>query len=96
MDDRFFLTDGDRAFNWRRMPELQAVFALLNRDGEEVRVVGGAVRNSLLGAPVSDIDCATTAHPGTVVKWAAEAGVQAIPTGIEHGTVTLVIEGAVV
>nr|WP_321456154.1 CCA tRNA nucleotidyltransferase [uncultured Cohaesibacter sp.] len=83
----------DAAFEWRNDPALQTVFSLINRDGEEVRVVGGAVRNSLLGAAVSDIDCATTAEPSKVMAWASEAGIKAIPTGIEHGTVTLVVEG---
>ena len=83
----------DPAFGWRNDPSLQTVFSLVNRDGEEVRVVGGAVRNSLLGAKVSDIDCATTAEPHTIMRWAQEAGIKAIPTGIDHGTVTLVIDG---
>ena len=81
------------AFQWRHDPALQRLFSLVNRDGEEVRVVGGAVRNSLLGAKVSDIDCATTAEPDKIMAWAQEAGIKAIPTGIDHGTVTLVIDG---
>ena len=91
--DHSCVVDADGAFQWRLDPELQKLFALMNRDGEEVRVVGGAVRNSLLGAPVSDIDCATTAKPDKVMAWAKEAGIKAVPTGIDHGTVTLVIEG---
>nr|WP_320141282.1 CCA tRNA nucleotidyltransferase [uncultured Cohaesibacter sp.] len=81
------------AFQWRHDPALQRLFSLVNRDGEEVRVVGGAVRNSLLGAKVSEIDCATTAEPDKIMAWAQEAGIKAIPTGIDHGTVTLVIDG---
>ena len=72
---------------------LQTVFALLNADGEEARAVGGAVRNALLGEPVADIDIATTALPQLVVARAKAAGVRAIPTGIEHGTVTLLVDG---
>ena len=61
--------------------------------GEEVRVVGGAVRNALMGVPVVDIDFATTATPDQIVTAAAAAGLKAVPTGIEHGTVTLVVDG---
>lgn len=75
-------------------PGVRQVLALLNRDGEEARIVGGAVRNALMGIPVSDIDIATTALPDVVLARAKTAGVHAVPTGYEHGTVTLVIEGA--
>ncbi|HKD26711.1 MAG TPA: CCA tRNA nucleotidyltransferase, partial [Xanthobacteraceae bacterium] len=63
-------------------------------DGEEARVVGGAVRNALLGQPHGDIDIATTALPEDVVRRAQAAGLKAVPTGIDHGTVTLVVDGA--
>lgn len=69
------------------------VLALLNGGGEEARVVGGAVRNALLQLPIGDVDIATTALPDEVVRRAKAAGVKAVPTGIEHGTVTLVLEG---
>ncbi|APO75546.1 poly(A) polymerase domain-containing protein [Rhizobium etli 8C-3] len=78
---------------WFKDPRLQRVFRLLNADGGEGRVVGGAVRNSLMGLPVSDIDIATTLTPDAVMERAKASGCKAIPTGIEHGTVTLVIEG---
>ncbi|WP_086994243.1 CCA tRNA nucleotidyltransferase [Rhizobium sullae] len=78
---------------WFQDLRLQRVFALLNADGGEGRVVGGAVRNSLMGIPVSDIDVATTLTPDTVTQRAKADGIKAIPTGVEHGTVTLVIEG---
>lgn len=74
-------------------PRLQKIFALLNADGEEARAVGGAVRNVLLGEAVADVDIATTALPQDVVARAQAAGVRSIPTGIEHGTVTLLVEG---
>ncbi len=67
------------------------VLALLNGDGEEARVVGGAVRNALLQLPIGDIDIATTALPDEVVRRAKLAGIKSVPTGIEHGTVTLVV-----
>ena len=69
------------------------VLALLNADDEEARVTGGAVRNALLGLPVSDIDIATTAVPDEVMRRAHAAGIKCVPTGIAYGTVTLVIEG---
>ena len=72
------------------MPRLLDV---LDRDGEEARVVGGAVRNALLGEPVVDIDVATTAVPDEVMRRAAAAGFKPVPTGIDHGTVTVVVDG---
>ncbi|MBV8918854.1 CCA tRNA nucleotidyltransferase [Bradyrhizobium sp.] len=69
------------------------VLALLNDGGEEARVVGGAVRNALLKIPIGDIDIATTALPDEVMRRAKEAGIKCVPTGIDHGTVTLVVDG---
>jgi len=69
------------------------VLALLNTDGGEARVVGGAVRNALMKLPVADIDIATTVRPEEVIRRAKAAGIKSVPTGIDHGTVTLVIEG---
>lgn len=68
------------------------VLALLNADGEEARVVGGAVRNALLGLQPGDIDIATTARPEEVMRRARAAGIKSVPTGVDHGTVTLVID----
>ena len=79
---------------WFSDPALTRVLALLNSDGGEARVAGGAVRNSLMGLPVADVDIATTLRPEIVVERAKAAGIKAVPTGIEHGTVTLVIDGA--
>jgi tRNA nucleotidyltransferase/poly(A) polymerase len=69
------------------------VLALLNADDEEARVVGGAVRNALMGLPIGDIDIATTAVPDEVVRRAKAAGIRTIPTGLDHGTVTLLVDG---
>jgi poly(A) polymerase len=74
-------------------PEVAKALALLDSDGEEARLVGGAVRNSLLDLPLGDIDIATTALPRAVMKRARKAGIRALPTGVEHGTVTLLVEG---
>jgi poly(A) polymerase len=78
---------------WLREPPLSDLLAMLNRDGEEARVVGGAVRNALLDLPHGDIDVATTAQPREVVRRAQAAGFKPVPTGIEHGTITVVIGG---
>src|ERR1700684_308935 len=83
LDDAPWLTSGPTA----------RVLALLNSDGEEARVVGGAVRNALLKIPIGDIDIATTAVPVEVIRRAKAAGIKSVPTGIEHGTVTLVVDG---
>jgi poly(A) polymerase len=77
---------------WFNSGPAARVLGLLNRDGEEARVVGGAVRNTLLNIPVGDIDIATTASPDKVMDRARAAGVKSVPTGIEHGTVTLVVD----
>lgn len=69
------------------------VLQLLNANGEEARVVGGAVRNALLGLSPGDIDIATTALPEEVMRRAKSAGIKSVPTGVDHGTVTLVIDG---
>lgn len=76
---------------WLASGSLPQLLAVLDRDGEEARVVGGAVRNGLLGIPVLEVDVATTAVPDEVVKRVTAAGFKAVPTGIEHGTVTVVI-----
>jgi poly(A) polymerase len=77
---------------WLKDGEVARLLALLDRDGEEARVVGGAVRNALLGFPVAEIDVATTALPDEVMRRVAAAGGKAIPTGIEHGTVTAILD----
>lgn len=67
------------------------LLAILNQDGEEARIAGGAVRNALMQESISDVDIATTCLPQEVMKRAASAGFKAVPTGIEHGTVTVVV-----
>jgi poly(A) polymerase len=79
--------------SWLGHGGVARLLALLNRDGEETRVVGGAVRNVLLGLPVAEIDIATTALPQEVVRRVEAAGGKAMPTGIEHGTVTAIVDG---
>ncbi|MBS7704443.1 CCA tRNA nucleotidyltransferase [Chelatococcus asaccharovorans] len=74
-------------------PSLQRLFEALAAPTEETRIVGGAVRNALLSRPINDIDCATTLQPHEVVRRASAAGLRTIPTGLEHGTVTLLVDG---
>jgi len=81
------------AGSWLQSPALVKVFAALNKGGAEARVVGGAVRNALIDRPIKDIDIATTARPEDVVRMAANAGLGAHPTGIDHGTITVVADG---
>jgi tRNA nucleotidyltransferase/poly(A) polymerase len=78
---------------WLKSGPTARVLQLLSGDGTEARVVGGAVRNALLGIPTGDIDIATTALPAEVIRRAKAAGIKSVPTGIEHGTVTLVVNG---
>ncbi|NHQ73180.1 CCA tRNA nucleotidyltransferase [Roseovarius gahaiensis] len=78
------------AGEWIHMTETQAVCHMLTKAGHQALFVGGCVRNALLNAPVHDIDIATDAHPETVMALAAAAGLKAVPTGIDHGTVTIV------
>ena len=77
---------------WPFAAELARLLDVLDRDGEETRVVGGAVRNALIDSPIHEIDVATTAIPEEVVRRVKAAGFKAVPTGIEHGTVTVVID----
>ena len=78
---------------WLGEAPLRDLLTVLNDNGEQARVVGGAVRNTLLGEPPGDIDIATTALPADVMERVASVGFKAVPTGIAHGTVTVVAEG---
>jgi poly(A) polymerase len=78
---------------WFKSGPAARLLALLNGHGEEARVVGGAVRNALMKIPIGDVDIATTALPAEVIRRAKAAGIKSVPTGLEHGTVTLVVDG---
>lgn len=80
--------------DWLEAPETRAVMATLEavRPGG-ARFVGGCVRNTVMGRPVDDIDIATQLEPGEVIAALEAAGIKAIPTGIEHGTITAVAHG---
>lgn len=77
--------------DWLADAGIQAVLAMLAEGGHQALLVGGCVRNALLGLPVSDIDISTDARPERVMELATAAGVRPVPTGIEHGTVTVVV-----
>jgi poly(A) polymerase len=72
---------------------LAALLAILNQGGEEARIAGGAVRNALMQESISDVDIATTCLPDEVTRRAHSAGMAVIPTGILHGTVTVISDG---
>lgn len=79
---------------WLTSDAPQSVCAMLARAGHEAWFVGGCVRNALLGAPITDIDITTDATPEMVTELAWLAGFHPVPTGFEHGTVTVVVQGA--
>jgi len=79
--------------DWINSPQTQSVCQMLINAGYQAYFVGGCVRNELLGLPVNDLDICTDAHPQTVMDLAKSAGLGAIPTGIDHGTVTVVSQG---
>jgi len=85
------------AHPWMRAPHVRAAMNALEaaRPGAS-RFVGGCVRNALLGAPVEDVDIATQLKPDDVIAALGQSGVKAVPTGVEHGTVTAVKDGQAV
>ncbi|HQS11877.1 MAG TPA: CCA tRNA nucleotidyltransferase [Sphingorhabdus sp.] len=78
---------------WQQAAGLQKVLALLADSYGGPRYVGGAVRDTLLGLPVSDVDIATALLPETVMDRLEAGGVKAVPTGLDHGTITAVVDG---
>ncbi|MGJ8556810.1 MAG: CCA tRNA nucleotidyltransferase [Sulfitobacter geojensis] len=79
--------------SWLQNPEAQDVCAVITAAGYDVFFVGGCVRNAIMRLADSDIDMSTNAHPEKVMELATSAGLKAIPTGIDHGTVTVVVKG---
>ncbi|NGQ91178.1 CCA tRNA nucleotidyltransferase [Rhodobacter sp. HX-7-19] len=79
--------------DWLQDSAAQAVCAALAAGGHQALFVGGCVRNALLAMPIGDIDIATDATPDRVIALARAAGLKPVPTGIDHGTVTIVAEG---
>jgi poly(A) polymerase len=81
------------ARKWRRRRGIAKLLDALGADRGDTRYVGGAVRDDLLGLPVNDVDFATRLRPDEVVERLQGAGLKAVPTGFEHGTVTAVSDG---
>ncbi|MDU9004249.1 CCA tRNA nucleotidyltransferase [Sedimentitalea todarodis] len=79
--------------DWISNASTRVVCDALGRDGAQVLFVGGCVRNTLLYVDVSDIDIATDATPDQVMALAKAAGIKVVPTGIDHGTLTLLKDG---
>jgi poly(A) polymerase len=78
---------------WRAKPGMARLLDVLGAAEHLTRYVGGAVRDELMGLPVNDVDLATRLHPEDVQRRLVDAGIKAVPTGIEHGTVTAVTNG---
>ena len=78
---------------WFSLPEVQRLVAAFSKKPDALRFVGGAVRDSLLGHDVHDIDAATPCLPEETMALLEQAGIKAIPTGIAHGTITAVVDG---
>lgn len=79
--------------DWLTGAPARAVTGMLEAAGHQAWFVGGCVRNALIGAPVSDLDLTTDARPERVMELAREAGLKPVPTGIDHGTITVVARG---
>ncbi|MDP5362235.1 MAG: CCA tRNA nucleotidyltransferase, partial [Paracoccaceae bacterium] len=75
---------------WIKDAAAQSVCRMLTDAGHQAWFVGGCVRNALLGEPVADLDLSTNAHPETVIALAQASALKVVPTGIEHGTVTVI------
>jgi poly(A) polymerase len=78
------------AADWTKREGLTALRAALG--AENIRWVGGAVRDGLLGVPVADVDCATKLMPAEVIAACGRAGIRTVPTGIDHGTITAILK----
>lgn len=78
---------------WLQDPDTRAVYDALAVDGGAVFFVGGCVRDALLGVPGADVDLSTPWEPQEVIRLAKAAGLKAVPTGIDHGTITVVSGG---
>jgi poly(A) polymerase len=79
--------------DWLTHAATQRVMTMLEKGGHRAYAVGGCVRNALLGVPVTDVDIATDARPERVIELAEAAGLKPVPTGFDHGTITVVAEG---
>ncbi len=79
---------------WMEAPETQRLIDVFRDEGEEIRFAGGCVRDALANREVTDIDMATPLTPDKVTTLLERAGIKVIPTGVDHGSVTAVVDGA--
>ena len=84
------------AFPWADEKEALALFSMFANAGREVRFVGGAVRDGLMKLPVMDVDAATTARPEEIIAILNANKIRSVPTGIDHGTITAILENRVI
>ncbi len=77
---------------WIKEANVQKLCDLFDRAGYQIYFVGGCVRNALMGLDISDIDLSTNARPEQMIELAESAGIRALPTGIDHGTITMVVD----
>ena len=81
---------------WLKRPGIRRLLTALDATRDTARFVGGAVRDTMLGHPIEDLDLATTLTPDEVINRLEKARIKAVPTGIDHGTITAVSSGTVV
>ena len=74
---------------WLTAPDRQRLLRGLGAAGFDTYLVGGCVRNALMGLPISDVDLASAALPENVTNVAVSLGFSVVPTGLDHGTVTI-------
>lgn len=79
--------------DWFRQDRVLALSDAFAAAGYQLHFVGGCVRNALMDEPISDLDLSTDAHPNQIMELAAAAGFKPVPTGIDHGTITVVVDG---
>ena len=79
--------------DWLTHPATQSVISQVEDAGHQIYLVGGCVRNALMGEPVSDIDLASDAPPDVLTALFDGTDMKVIPTGIDHGTITVVADG---
>lgn len=78
---------------WLAAASARAVCDAIAAGGHQIFYVGGCVRNALMGVPISDVDMSTSATPQQVIELSENAGLHPVPTGIDHGTITVVSDG---
>lgn len=78
--------------DWLTNARSQAVCAMLTEAGYQALFVGGCVRNALLGVPIADVDISTDATPDQIITAARAAGLKSVPTGYDHGTITVIVD----